>query len=173
MAVGPGADVLVLDDRAAPAAGPLPWRFFTDGVMGGLSRGRVSLEAVDGRPAMCLQGRVSLENNGGFLQMALEVPAAAAAADPGWSAVELDLRGNGRRYGVHLRTDALTLPWQSYRAAVDAPPRWQRVRLPFTSFVPYRTSAPFEAGALRRIGVLAIGEAFDAQVCVGRVALVR
>ncbi len=163
----------MLDDRAAPAAGPLPWRFFTDGVMGGLSQGRLSLEAVDGRPAVCLQGRVSLENNGGFLQMALEVPPAAAAADPGWSAVELDLRGNGRRYGIHLRTTALALPWQSYRAAVDALPRWQRVRLPFTAFTPYRTSAPFDAGALRRIGVLAIGEAFDAQVCVGRVALVR
>jgi hypothetical protein len=163
--------VLVLDDRAAPAAGPLPWRFFTDGVMGGVSRGRLSLEAVDGRPAVCLQGRVSLENNGGFLQMALDVP--AATADPGWSAVELDLHGNARRYGIHLRTAALTLPWQSYRAAIDAPPRWQRVRLPFTAFVPYRTSAPLEAGALRRIGVLAIGEAFDARVCVGRLALVR
>jgi hypothetical protein len=173
VSTGPAADVLVLDDRAAPPAGPLPWRFFSDGVMGGVSQGRLSLETVDGRAAVCLQGEVRLENNGGFIQIALDVPPTALAGRADWTAVELDLLGNGRRYGVHLRTTALSLPWQSYRAAVEATPRWQRVRLPFAGFAPYRTAAPFEVGALRRLGVLAIGERFDARVCVGRVALVR
>src|SRR6476661_7117755 len=37
-----------------------------------------------------------------------------------WSGIELDVFGNGEEYGVHLRTDALTRPWQSYRQIFTA-----------------------------------------------------
>ena len=173
MGPDPHADLLVLDDRAAPADGALPWRFFTDAVMGGLSTGSMTLAIVDGRPAVCLHGEVRLERNGGFVQIALEVPPNALAGGPPWIGIEIDLRGNGRRYGVHLRTRELAAPWQAYRATVEVPPHWQRLRLPFGSFTPHRTSTDFDARSLSRIGLVAIGERFTAHACVARLALYR
>jgi hypothetical protein len=50
------------------------WYFFSDAVMGGVSRGEVSLRPeVCGRKAVEMRGTVSLENNGGFIQIALDL----------------------------------------------------------------------------------------------------
>jgi hypothetical protein len=157
-----------IDDRGSPA--PAAWRFFTDGVMGGVSRGGMTAETAAGRPALCLRGEVRLDNNGGFIQMALELPAPPLGP---WRGIELDVLGNGRRYGVHLRTADMTLPWQAWRASFTAPPVWHTVQLPFTAFTPYRHRGTLEAAAVRRIGVVALGEAMTAEVCVARVAWLR
>ncbi len=178
MALQPAAaglpEAWLIDDRGAGGAvstlGP-SWRFFTDGVMGGVSSGNMRAEEVQGRSALCLRGQVLLDNNGGFVQMALDLPDAPPAAD--WRGVEIDVLGNGRRYGVHLRTAGMWLPWQAWRAPFEATPTWQRLKLPFTAFEPYRTSGTLRAQDLRRIGIIAIGEAFDAEVCVARLALYR
>ncbi len=170
-AAGEPAEWLI-DDRvsgsAASTLGP-SWRFFTDGVMGGASSGSMRIETVQGRSALCLHGQVRLDNNGGFVQMALDLPAGPPAG--GWRGVEIDVLGNGRRYGLHLRTVAMSLPWQAWRAPIEAPPNWQRLRLPFEAFEPYRTGGALHGSELRRIGIVAIGEAFNAEVCVARVAL--
>jgi hypothetical protein len=157
----------LIDDRGSGQ--PAAWRFVADGVMGGLSSGALTDEVVHGRPALCLRGRVRLDNRGGFIQMALDVQ-----PPPGdWSALELDLTGRPHEYGVHLRTTRLTAPWQAWRARVTVGPQWQSVRVPFASFVPYRVSGTLVPGEIRRIGLVALGEAFDADLCVARVAWVR
>lgn len=46
------------------------WKGFTDQVMGGVSSGSLAREKFQGRTANVLRGSVSLENNGGFIQMA-------------------------------------------------------------------------------------------------------
>jgi len=78
---GPAGDTFVIDDRRTGSVtstlGPA-WRFFSDGVMGGVSTGAMTVETVNGRPALCLRGQVRLENNGGFVQLALELPALPA-----------------------------------------------------------------------------------------------
>ena len=164
----------LIDDRSAGGAvstlGP-SWRFFTDGVMGGVSSGSMRAETVQGRSALCLRGQVRLDNNGGFVQMALELPDAPPSGD--WRGVEIDVLGNDRRYGVHLRTEGMWLPWQAWRASFQATPSWQRLQLPFMAFEPYRTSGTLVAQELRRVGIVAIGEAFDAELCVARLALYR
>jgi len=162
------APALVIDDRGggAPAT---DWRFFTDAVMGGVSGGAMSVESVAGRAALCLRGRVRLDNNGGFIQMALDLPAVAGE----WRGIEIDVLGNGRRYGLHLRTAGMTWPWQSYRTSFEAAPAWRTLLLPFDEFVPYRFSGALQAGDLRRVGLLAIGEAFEAELALGRLALYR
>jgi hypothetical protein len=168
--------IALLDDRSSGTAEATiggRWRLFTDGVMGGVSTGSMAVETVDGRPALCLRGQVRLENNGGFVQVALDLPS-LPAPPPGataWQGVELDAWGNGRRYGVHLRTAGLWLPWQAWRAGFEAPPRWQTVQLPFARFEPYRVSGRLDAAELRRIGLVAIGEAVEALLCLGRLAL--
>ena len=158
----------LIDDRSGDT--PAHWRFFTDGVMGGVSSGRMTAETAAGRSALCLRGEVRLDNSGGFIQMALELPSPPVGP---WRGIELDVLGNGRRYGLHLRTTGMTLPWQAWRAAFTAPPVWQTVQLPFSAFTPHRTSGRLEAAAVRRIGILALGEAMTAEVCVARLAWLR
>jgi hypothetical protein len=164
----PADPAALIDDRNGPS--PAAWRFFTDGVMGGVSSGRMAAGTVAGRQTLCLRGEVRLDNNGGFLQMALELPAPPAAH---WRGIELDVLGNGRRYGLHLRTSGMALPWQAWRASFTAAPVWHTVQLPFSDFTPYRTGGRLEAPAVRRIGILALGEAMTAEVCVARLAWLR
>ena len=92
------------------------WQLFTDRVMGGVSNGTMSREIVGGRPAIRMRGAVSLENSGGFVQIAIDLMPDGKAKDASnWAGVELDVFGNGEEYNIHLRTDDLTQPWQSYR----------------------------------------------------------
>jgi hypothetical protein len=173
-AAGAAEDTLLIDDRrsgsAASTLGPA-WRFFTDGVMGGLSTGGMTTETVQGRSALCLRGQVRLENNGGFIQMALELPTLPDA--PAWRGVELDVLGSTHRYGLHLRTADMTMPWQGWRAGFEAGPSWQTLRLPFTAFEAYRTGGTLQPASVRRIGLVAIGERFQSELCLARLALYR
>lgn len=144
------------------------WQVFTDQVMGGVSKGAMARDAIAGRAAIRILGDVSLENNGGFIQIALDLSPDGRIVDASaWSGIELDVFGNGEEYGVHLRTDALTRPWQSYRQVFKACAEWRTVQLPFEHFVPHRTDIPLDTHRLRRIGVVAIGRAFFADLALG------
>ena len=161
----------IIDDFSQP--GPrtrcgTAWELVSDQVMGGVSDGRLTHEPVAGRPAHHLTGTVSLDNNGGFLQMALDLHPDGNAVDAsGFAGLELDLRGNGQSYNIHLRTDDVTRPWQSYRQTVIASPDWTTHRLPFADFTAHRLEAPFDPATLRRIGIVAIGRAFHADIALG------
>lgn len=159
-----------IDDlsRESPiAATGTDWQLLTDRVMGGVSTGTMAREEVAGRPAIRMRGDVSLQNDGGFVQIALDLAPDGGAVDAsGWSGIELDVFGNGERYGVHLRTDALTRPWQSYRQVFTAGPEWRTVQLPFDRFVPHRTDVRLDTHRLRRIGLVAIGRAFSADLAL-------
>ena len=150
------------------------WQLFTDRVMGGVSNGTMFREPVAGRPAIRMRGDVSLENNGGFVQIALDLAPDGRAVDvSAWSGLELDVFGNGEEYSVHLRTSDLTRPWQSYRQSFRADPQWRIAYFRFEEFVPYRTDVPLNTQRLRRIGVVAIGRAFSADLAVGGVRLMN
>ena len=144
------------------------WHLVTDQVMGGVSRGRMDREVVAGRAAIRMRGEVSLANNGGFVQIALDLSPGGAVVDASaFSGIELDVFGNGETYGMHLRTDALIRPWQSYRQAFDAGPAWRAVQLRFDGLVRHRTNVSFDPRRLRRIGLVAIGRAFSADLSLG------
>ena len=151
-----------------------PWRLFTDQVMGGVSIGAMARDVIAGRAAIRMRGDVSVENNGGFVQIALDLSPDGGVVDASaWSGIELDVFGNGEEYGVHLRTDALTKPWQSYRQVFTAHPAWRTVQLPFDTFVPYRTGIPLDTHRLRRIGVVAIGRDFSCELALGGLRFMR
>jgi hypothetical protein len=65
------------------------------------------------------------------------------------------------------------LPWQSYRGRFRAGPEWREIRLPFDGFEPHRIGVPLDAGKLRSLGLVAIGRAFTAELCVAEVGLYR
>jgi hypothetical protein len=143
------------------------WRAVSDRVMGGISEASVSYDTIEGRPCLRLTGDVRLENDGGFLQAALDLQPSGDTIDvSGYTGVRLLARGNGERYSVHLRTPDNVRPWQSYRAHFTADADWETIDLPFEAFAPHRLDAPLDITRLRRIGLVAIGRAFHADLAV-------
>jgi hypothetical protein len=163
----------VIDDlsRHFPeAANGAHWELLSDRVMGGVSTGRVGREIIHGRMAIRMQGDVSLENNGGFIQMALDLDPSGAEVDcQAFTGLEIEVAGNGEPYGLHLRTADLSRPWQSYRQSFQTEPGWQTVKLPFAGFAAHRTEAPLDTARLRRIGLVAIGRAFQADLALAAI----
>jgi hypothetical protein len=150
------------------------WQLFTDTVMGGVSKATMARETIEGRAVIRLRGNVSLENNGGFVQISLDfVPDGGPIDASSWSGIEVDVYGNGEEYAINLRTTDLTRPWQSYRQAFRAAPNWGTVRLPFNRFVPNRTDIPLDLHRLRRLGIIGIGREFTADISVGGVRFFR
>jgi len=169
-------DLLILDDRQsgdyASSLGT-SWRVITDTVMGGKSRAELALDSVDNRACLRLRGDVSLENNGGFVQAALDLEGTRAVDASAYKGLVLDVYGNEEDYNLHLRTDDVWLPWQSYRSEFQAPAGWHTVRLPFDSFEGYRIGSKLDLKHLKRIAIVAIGKAYKADLCVALVALYR
>ena len=173
MEAGP---LLPLDDRASGdlhASNGAEWRLFSDRVMGGVSAGTLTVEEVAGRSCLRMRGDVRLDNNGGFIQIALDVDEQQRRSAADYDGLSLDVYGNDEQYNVHLRTAGMRAPWQSYRAHFSATPAWRTVKLPFSGFEAYRFEGSFDATTLRRIGIVAIGRAFAADVCIGRLAFYR
>ncbi len=144
----------------------LDWELVTDRVMGGVSNGRVEQTVVKGRSANRMTGRVSLENNGGFIQIAADLPPPPTAA----TGIALHLIGNAETYNIHLRTSDLVRPWQSYRQAFTAPDEWTLCHFNFGDFEAHRTDKPLVPKNIRRIGIVAIGRVFDADTAVASVS---
>ena len=163
---------LIIDDRESgtleSALGP-SWYMVMDSVMGGVSSGTLAPASVGQRDCLRLQGDVRLENNGGFLKASLDIEDTPARDASDYSGIVMEVYGNDEAYSLHLRTGDLWLPWQSYRTTFEAPARWRIVQLPFAEFSAYRTGKPLNMKKLERIGVLAIGRAFTADVCIGRI----
>ena len=101
--------------------------------------GGMTVETVHGRSALGLRSQVRLENNGGFIQMALALPALPEA--PHWRGLEREVPGSAHRYGVHLRTHDMTAAWPAWRASFNAGPQWRTLRLPFEDVDPVARAA--------------------------------
>ena len=163
----------VIDDLSQPApqaSNGAAWELVADRVMGGVSTGTIRREIVEGREAIRMQGEVSLENNGGFLQIALDLAPDGSSIDASqWAGIEIEVVGNDESYNLHLRTADVVRPWQSYRQSFVAAPEWRTLRLPFIEFKPHRIDAALDLSTLRRIGIVAIGRAFHADIAIGGV----
>jgi hypothetical protein len=147
------------------------WRGVSDQVMGGISEATVSHGVIDGRPSLCMTGDVRLENDGGFIQAALDLGPTGDTIDAsGFTGVRIVVRGNGEKYSIHLRTLDNVRPWQSYRAHLTVGSDWETIDLPFATFVSYRLETPLYTTRLRRIGLVAIGRAFHADLAVSELA---
>lgn len=128
-----------------------PWRAVNDGVMGGVSVGRM----VAADRGLRFEGELSLENNGGFASVRRTVELDLSRA----GAVRLRLRGDGRRYQFRLRLDDR---WDgvAWRAEFDTNGEWQTIDLPFDGFEPvFRgrrvpNAGPVVAANIRQIGFM-------------------
>ena len=108
--------------------GPGDWSIEDDGVMGGVSRGNVSVnEAGHG----VFSGEVSLENNGGFSSVQHYFDPIDVTA---YRTVCLRIKGDGKRYRfiVEAEPDAR----HYYEAEFSTSGEWQTVEIPLGDLVP-------------------------------------
>ncbi len=144
------------------------WRFFTDQVMGGVSTGGVAFAGQVGETFARMTGRVSTANQGGFIQMRLDL---TSRPPEGTTGVRLIVRGNDQRYFVHLRTTAAMMPWQYYQAGFDVTDTWAELRLPFDAFTAsggLGRAGP-RPGNLTSVAIVAFGRDHDALIEVREV----
>lgn len=163
---------LIIDDRASGNKSSnlgTQWRLVTDQVMGGVSSGDLTLDSYKDKNCLRMRGDVSTDNNGGFVQIALDLNKDKPFDASAYIGVELSVFGNNERYNVHFRTTDLWLPWQSYRFSFSATPEWQTIRIPFANLEAYRTTTKFHKDKLKRIGLVGIGRTFKADLCVGSI----
>lgn len=105
------------------------WPQINDGVMGGLSSGQ--MVAAEGYATF--QGKVSFDNNGGFSSVRSRPVVHDLSAFEG---LVLKVRGDGKRYGFRLKTDA-SFDGVSYQVEITPPSgEWVEIALPFGDFVP-------------------------------------
>ncbi len=172
---------LLLHDSQLQASEPLDvmqldnvsWRLVTDGVMGGVSEGSTSIVDADDIACVALTGQVRTENNGGFIQIATDIDENTARSADSYQGIVLKIKANGENYNLHLRTSDLWFPWQAYRATFKTSGEWQVIKIPFDLFTAYKTGEALNIQNLKRIGVVAIGREFSADICVASVGFYR
>lgn len=70
------AEDLIIDDRVSENLSSslgTQWRLVTDQVMGGISNGELTLDNYKGKNCLRMRGDVFTDNNGGFVQIALDL----------------------------------------------------------------------------------------------------
>lgn len=160
---------LVIDDRSNnddTSNLGTKWQLVTDNVMGGLSQGRLTLDSYQGKMCLRMRGDVTTENNGGFVQIALPLSEEGVFDASAYSGVEIEVAGNNEVYNIHFRTGDLWFPWQSYRYSFNASSDWQKYRIPFSELEKYKTFHSFSQDQIKRIGLVAIGREFQADLCL-------
>jgi hypothetical protein len=146
------------------------WEYIADGVMGGVSYGTASIETVEDRRVLRLQGTVSTANNGGFIQARRKLPAALPEGTQGLS---MEVRGNDERYYLFIRTKEMMRPWFYYSAAFGAPADWSSVEVPLAAFERSHAhlAEQVDPGEVISLGIVAYGRDHTADLSVGPIAL--
>lgn len=140
------------------------WCFVTDKVMGGVSEGSFETK-IDGKNSHYnMQGSVSTENNGGFLQFRTEVKDHPARKL--YKGIRIQVRGNNEEYAVHIRTKYLFLPWQYYQSEFLATSEWRTIELPLKDFKKSNFYQPSVVSSIdiQTLGIVAIGRDFQANI---------
>ncbi len=122
--------------------------------MGGLSRSKLT---VTSNNTLLFQGKVSLENYGGFASIRTHPRNFTLE---GYAGIILHVKGDGKRYRFRVRTDD-EHDGIAYQASfITDPKKWIVVQLPFSGFVPvYRgklvSHAPnLKPSRIRRVGFM-------------------
>lgn len=149
------------------------WRYVSDGVMGGVSRGSLSFDAEDGVGFARLTGDVSTANNGGFIQLRAGI-SFRALADGGASlqGIRIRARGNGETYFIHVRTTDNRRPWHYYAAQFSTGAAWQDTSLDFDRFRHSANMAPQhpQPQDIVSIGIVAYGRDHRADLSVAEIS---
>ena len=104
------------------------WAVINDGVMGGLSKGKLEV-TTEGHGRF--SGTVSLENYGGFTSIRCAV--ADIAVNEG-SKIQLRIKGDGKDYQFRVKHKARD--YQSYIATIPTTGEWETIEIPLIDLYP-------------------------------------
>jgi hypothetical protein len=107
---------------------PRDWRIIDDGVMGGLSQGKFSIDA-DGNGVFA--GTVSLENYGGFSSVRYQCDKIKVTKD---SKVRIRLKGDGKNYQFRIKDKATS--YYSYITTFKTFGDWETVEIKLSELYP-------------------------------------
>ena len=141
------------------------WKFIADTVMGGVSTGQLTF-SIDGDEKFArMTGKVSTENNGGFIQFRRYILNGLPASAKG---LQLSVRGNGQTYFVHIRTKGTFLPWQYYHHSFTVGPNWSQVKTLIKEFRPsgLLLRKTIKPASITSIAIVAFGRDHDAEIDV-------
>ena len=99
----------------------MPWIPISDQVMGGISEVNFSEKEEGDISFYRMEGSVSTENNGGFIQFRSQVD----IDDKSYKGLRIKTRGNGEEYFIHIRTPRTRLPWNYYSSSFKTSGEWQ------------------------------------------------
>ncbi len=135
-------------------SGTKGWQTVLDGVMGGLSTGRIA--AGDGG-TLRFTGELSLENNGGFSQIRTAVPEGTFSGATG---LRLRVKGDGRSYQCDIRSSRLRIMAGGYQSVFETRAgEWIEVEIPFDACVAnsfgqrMRNAPPLDPATIESVGI--------------------
>jgi hypothetical protein len=151
--------------------GAAEWVGITDQVMGGCSTGDIFQDNILGKGCLHVQGNVTCEDGGGFVQVAMHPGDDRQVFDvSNYSGIQILVLGNNQNYNLHLRTADCRRYDQSYRKTFFAPARWERLCFAWSDFTPNHLEVPFNAQMLQRVGFLGWMREFHMDLAIGEVA---
>ncbi len=135
-------------------SGTKGWQTVLDGVMGGLSTGRIA--AGEGG-TLSFTGELSLDNNGGFSQVRTAV---AEGTFAGTTGLRMRVKGDGRTYQCDIRSSRVRLMAGGYQRVFDTKPgQWIEVEIPFSECTlnsfgqRVRNAAPLDPASIESVGI--------------------
>ena len=127
------------------------WYVVDDGVMGGLSRGELTMNDSGN----CLfKGYVTTENNGGFSSIRYGFNKKSVSE---FKHIVLKLKGDGKSYQFRIKDNSRQR--YSYIATFRTSGDWETIKIPFSEFYPgfrgYRLDKPnFSGDVMEEIAIL-------------------
>ena len=146
------------------------WEFISDQVMGGVSLGRFEVLKEKRIKFLRMTGNVSLENNGGFIQVRKRVYPSIEGNIKG---IKLITRGNRSDYYIHIRTKYTILPWQYYQLKFRASNQWETKILNIREFTRSGSLLPkvINSSSIKAIALVAIGREHDVELDVAEIII--
>ena len=167
------AEMLILDklDNPGKTTQGQIWSFFTDGVMGGLSQGKVKLDKIENIECYRMLGNVTTANNGGFIQIRSYIKPTIKVSD--YEGIYLKVYGNNKKYSLHIRTPLTVAPWQYYSYSFESPNNWNKIKAPFSKFNKSNFYQPknLKSQKIKTIGLVAGFDDFQADICLSEIGL--
>ncbi len=146
------------------------WEFISDQVMGGVSLGRFEILKEKDIKFLRMTGNVSLENNGGFIQVRKKV---YPSIEGNIKAIKLITRGNQSDYFIHIRTKFTILPWQYYQLKFKVSNQWETKILNINDFARSGSFLPkvINPSYIKSIALVAFGRDHDVELDVAEIII--
>ena len=163
--------IMILDDLKNPnlTTQMQPWYFVSDQVMGGVSKGKFTVEKINGNNCYRMTGNVSTANNGGFIQIRTFLNPKINSND--YQGVYFKVYGNNKNYNLHLRTGLTVAPWQYYSYTFYASNSWTEVKASFKDFKKSNFYQPKNMSGqnIKSVGLVAGFSNFESDICLSEI----